>query len=101
MRLSQDFGLVVGPLRVELRPRGLKGRCSAIKLGTHSAFGFCAEILVPRSGEPPSFDPDNALVISRGIEPRFPDGESGVVNRWTTRPDFDVEILVVLRTSSW
>jgi hypothetical protein len=26
------------------------------------------------------------LVISRGIEPRFPDRESGVVNHWTTRP---------------
>jgi hypothetical protein len=26
------------------------------------------------------------LVILRGIEPRFPDRESGVVNRWTTRP---------------
>ena len=33
---------VVGPLRVELRPRDLKGRCSAIKLGTQIVAGDLA-----------------------------------------------------------
>lgn len=44
---------------------------------------FKRRLLWPLSYEP--VVPFVFLVISRGIEPRFPDRDSGVVNRWTTR----------------
>ena len=40
---------LVGPLRVELRPRDLKGRCSAIKLGTQIVAGDLAGNRTPIS----------------------------------------------------